>query len=85
MEEKKKKKHNGLLASSELFTSKYSNIANWVLDGWIELGADEYNKSFVRAFDIGGMVWEGKRKYKSIEDALNDLDNGISDWMKKNG
>jgi hypothetical protein len=36
---------------------------------------------FVRVLDEGGQVWEGKKKYPSLEAALADLDTGIADWM----
>ena len=37
-------------------------------------GADDYSQSFIRALDMGGMVWEGKPKYKSVDAALDDLE-----------
>jgi len=66
------------------FESAYPNIARWVLDGWIEIGNESYSDSFVRAFDEGGTVWEGKRKYPTLEDALQDLDRGIGKWFEEN-
>jgi hypothetical protein len=42
--------------------------------GWIEIGQDDDSQSFVRALDMGGMVWEGKPKYKSVDAALDDLE-----------
>jgi len=38
-----------------------------------------------RALDEGGMVWEGKTKYKSIDDLLDDLEAGIAQWLEENG
>ena len=56
----------------------YSAIAHWVdTYGWVEIGQDEYSTSFVRALDIGGMVWEGKASYPGLADALQDLDNNL--------
>ncbi len=53
----------------------YPQIAHWVTtQGWIEVGYDEVSRSFVRALDIGGMVWEGAPSYPSLEDALRALD-----------
>ena len=57
------------------FSSTYPNIAAWTEShGWIEIGQDEYSKSFIRVLDEGGMVWEGKPDYKSFNDALNNLE-----------
>jgi hypothetical protein len=38
-----------------------------------------------RALDEGGQVWEGKRKYRSLEEVLQALDQGIADWLKEHG
>jgi hypothetical protein len=65
--------------------ARYPNIAAWVQDGWIEVGRDDFSRSFVRALDIGGMVFEGKASYASLDDALRDLDAGISAWLKEHG
>ena len=47
------------------------HIAEWVQDhGWIEIGQDEHSTSFVRALDIGGLVWEGKTRYGSLDEAF---------------
>lgn len=46
---------------SNVFERAYPAIAKWVKDyGWVEIGYDEYNNSFIRAIDIGGLVWEGE-------------------------
>ena len=66
------------------FESAYPNIVRWVLDGWIEVGHESDSDSLVRAFDEGGAVWEGKRKYPTLEDALQDLDRGIGKWFEEN-
>ena len=43
-------------------------------EGVIEIRQDDFSRSFVRALDIGGMVWEGKSKYKTVDAALADLE-----------
>ena len=44
----------------------YPHIAAWVDGGgWIELGQNEYSRSFIRILDIGGMLWEGTTRYRS--------------------
>jgi hypothetical protein len=38
----------------------YPTIARWVMEyGWMEIGHDDMSRSFVRALDEGGLVWEG--------------------------
>jgi hypothetical protein len=60
------------------FDEEYPNIARWVQDGWIELGQDEYSRSFIRVLDIGGLIWEGKETYESVADALADADTAVA-------
>ena len=68
------------------FALLYPHIASWVVDGgWIEMGDDECNPSFVRALDGGGMVWEGKRRYKSVDEALKAMDEGLREYMEEQG
>jgi hypothetical protein len=56
----------------------YPNIAAWIeFYGWIEIGQDDFSQSFVRALDIGGMVWDGKSKYKTVDAALDDLEAAL--------
>jgi hypothetical protein len=44
---------------SGAFERLYPHIARRVqAHGWIELGYDDYSRSFVRALEIRGMVWE---------------------------
>lgn len=64
------------------FAELYPNIASWVRDGWVEIGRDDYSHSFVRALDVGGMVWEGAKEYDSLEGAFEDLDAGIAAWIE---
>jgi hypothetical protein len=64
---------------------RYPHLWDWVQEkGWIEIGRDGHSSSFIRALDVGGLVWEGKGKYKSLEDALRDLDQGIAAWLQGN-
>jgi hypothetical protein len=68
------------------FAEAYSNIVHWVLGGgWIEVGHTDYTRSFVRACDEGGMVFEGDSSYPTLEAALKALDAGIMAWLKENG
>jgi len=66
------------------FAAHYPHIARWVMDGWIEIGRDDCNRAFVRALDIGGLVWEGSAQYATLDKALHALDAGIAAWLKEN-
>jgi hypothetical protein len=66
------------------FEARYPHIAGWVQDGWVEIGYTDYTRSFVRALDQGGQVWEGSQKYPTLDDALVALDAGIAAWLKEN-
>jgi hypothetical protein len=83
---KKKKQSRESEAEAYSFEDSYPNIAAWVSNGgWVEIGYVEYTKSFVRALDEGGTVWEGASKYESIDDALEALDDGITEWVDEHG
>jgi hypothetical protein len=70
----------------DAFADKYPNIADWVLGGgWIEIGRTDYQRSFIRALDEGGMVYEGETEYQTLDEALQALDAGIAAWLKENG
>lgn len=53
--------------------------------GWIEIGRDEYSRSFVRVLDIGGLIWEGEEEYETVDEALPAAEAGISAWLEENG
>ncbi len=62
----------------------YLNIARWVeYYGWIEIGQDGFKNSFIRALDEGGMVWEGRDDYKTLDEALQALNEALGKWMKE--
>jgi len=64
----------------------YPQSAQWVTtQGWIEIGETEMSRSFVRALDIGGMVWEGAPGYPSLDEALLALDTALGEWMQAAG
>ena len=68
------------------FERLYPHIARWVrAHGWIELGYDDYSHSFVRALDIGGMVWEGQERYPTLDEALQALERALAAWMRAQG
>ncbi len=71
---------------TETFEARYPNIAAWIQDheGWIELGRDEYSHSLIRVLDLGGLVWEGNKRYASIDEALVDANQAIAEWLASN-
>ncbi len=76
----KKGKHANPLETS------YPNLAYFLRAiGWIEVGHDEDSlfTSFVRAMDAGGMVWEGKDEYRTLDEAFRDMDKALGKWMRK--
>ena len=73
------------LSTSTPFEASYPNITAWVSDGgWIEIGDEIQTGSFVRALDEGGMIWEGAKRYKSVDEALQALERGIGKWTDEN-
>lgn len=69
---------------AEPFDQRYPNIAAWVQDGWIELGHDDFSRSFIRVLDIGGLVWEGEEEYETVEAALLDAEAAVAAWFREN-
>ena len=67
------------------FSQLYPNVAGWALDGWVEIGPTDWTKSFIRVMDIGGTVWEGKRTYSSVHEALLAADAAIAAYIEVNG
>lgn len=62
----------------------YPHLARWVKDhGYIEIGYDDYSRSFIRALDIGGMIWEGATSYPTLDDALQALDQALGQWLRE--
>ena len=66
------------------FARKYPNIADWVEDGTIEIGHAQWGDSFIRIMDEGGVVWEGKEKYATLDEALQDAEKAITEWLEEN-
>jgi hypothetical protein len=76
----------GRKTQPDSFAEAYPNIAHWVLGGgWIEVGYTDYTRSFLRACDEGGVVFEGASSYSTLEVALQALDTGIKAWLEENG
>ena len=61
-----------------LFDVSFPNITLWVQGcGTVEIGNNSSTDSFVRALDKGGMVWSGKRRYKTLDEALHDMESAL--------
>jgi formylglycine-generating enzyme required for sulfatase activity len=74
------------MAKSKIFQDQYPTIARFVeAFGWIEIGEDEMVSAFVRAYDMGGTVYEWKSSYPSLEAAFQDLEAGIKAYIEENG
>ncbi len=68
--------------------SLFPNTAYFVDEhGYIEFGRDDDSPltSFIRALDMGGMVWEGEDNYSNLDEAFADLERGITEWMEEAG
>ena len=60
------------------FEVAFPNTTRWVKEvGTIEIGYDPRTDSFVRAIDEGGMRWSGQSRYETVDEALQDLEDGI--------
>ena len=80
-----KAKHQKAPPPADSFEARYPNIASWVQDAWIEVGRDDCGRPFVRALDIGGLVWEGDGPYANLDEAFQALDAGIAAWLEEMG
>jgi hypothetical protein len=38
--------------------------------------------SSIRAMDIGGLIWAGQAAYLTLDEAFDDLEQGLTDWMQ---
>jgi hypothetical protein len=66
------------------FERTYPHIARWVQSyGWIEMGADHYSRSLVRALDEGGMVWESQEDDTTLDALLQTLDVFLAQRMQE--
>jgi hypothetical protein len=66
------------------FATTYPNIAQWIdVQGWIEIGQDEFSSSLVRCLDIGGMVWESSDEHETIDEALRALEEALGELLQQ--
>ncbi len=71
--------------TTDTFAAAYPHIERWVYEegGWIELGSDEFSRSFIRALNAGGLIWEGADDYPTVDAAFADADAGIAEWLEE--
>jgi len=66
------------------FEKLYPRITYWVdVQGWIEIGQDEYSRSLVRCLDMGGMIWESSDQHQTIDEALQALEEALEQLLKE--
>jgi SOS-response transcriptional repressor LexA len=64
------------------FAETYPTVTAWVnTQGWIEIGQDLNSHSMVRALDEGGLVWEGKTHYITLDALFADLEAHLIAWQ----
>lgn len=67
------------------FANAYPHLAAFVQrQGWLEMGYDDFNRSFIRIIDLGGMVWEGETAYDTLDGALAEADAAAASWFEEN-
>lgn len=67
---------------NKLFEKTYPNITHFAKEmGYIDIGYDDESpsSSFIRVYDLGGMVWESKDDYDSLDEALQDLEENLKE------
>lgn len=73
-------------ATSPTFDNLYPAVAAWMTDGgWVEIGYDDCQSSFIRVLDIGGTIWKGEDTYPSVDAALRAAEKAIKRWQKTHG
>jgi hypothetical protein len=63
--------------------ASYPHLWRWVTGfGTVEIGHCHRTRSFIRVLDEGGMIWKGRRRYRTLDAALADAEAGVARWMK---
>src|SRR5206468_278211 len=74
------RRHSHLMpkTKAKIVAETYPCVARWLeAHGTVEFGYCPHTRSFVRALDEGGMIWSGRRSYRSFDAALADCEAGI--------
>jgi hypothetical protein len=65
--------------------ASHPHLWRWAAEfGRVEIGHCRQTSSFIRALDEGGIVWKGRRSYRTLDAALADAEAGVTRWMKEN-
>jgi len=72
--------------SRSTLASAYPTIARWASGyGWVEFGNDGRDRPFARAEDEGRTVWESQGHYKTLDQALDEMEEGLARFMEEEG
>ena len=64
---------------------RFPHLHRWCLaHGWIEVGGQWQDPFFARALNEGGQVWGGEGPYRTMDEALQALEQGIAAFMAEN-
>lgn len=70
--------------AAQTASEKHPSIARWlVAHGTIEFGYCPNTQSAVRVLDEGGLVWQGRRSYRSFTAALADCAANVSRLLRE--
>lgn len=61
----------------------HPHLWRWLREfGTVEIGQCRQTGSFIRVLDEGGIVWKGRRSYRSLDAALAEAEAGVARWMR---
>ena len=64
-------------------STSHPHLWRWVSEfGSVEIGHCHQTGSFIRVLDDGGMVWKGRRSYRTLDAALADAEAGVARGMR---
>jgi len=46
------------------------------------IGHCQHTRTFIRVLDEGGVIWKGRRSYRTLDAALVDAEAGVARWMR---
>jgi len=68
-----------------VFEARYPALTRWVQGaGWLEVGRVYWSSSLIRAFDDGGLVWEGGGSAPTLSAALTEAEDALAAWFREN-
>lgn len=67
------------------FERRYPRTTRWVKKHlWIQLGDDGMSRSWLRALDEGGLIWDGGDfPSQTLDEAFAELDAALAAWMRE--